>query len=327
MPEKANIETEADVPGKIMLETQPDVVFIGYQRAGSTFLRSYFTHHPGIEWTRVSDYFGIDNNYHSPGVHYFDRRAAPPQDKARCVIDMYEGNAVGYIAGPEFPQLEDKIHYVKRDIRTRFQKKYYYPGMAEVANRIKAEAPDAKIAIIIRNQVDWLRSNYLHNILDLPKGNKTFFDFIATRAGKCVLAAALYNQTIEAYYQRFGRENVHVMLLEQVKKDLDGTLESLCRFLGVDFVSFPKSAHKKNIGFGKRTGRGIQKLSRLGFGLTRDNIDKHKRLIWLMEKMKFLDSDLFGAEERAFINAFYAAGNFYTSELLGIDLAEYGYPI
>ena len=55
-----------------------------------------------------------------------------------------------------------------------------------------------------------------------------------------------FDLTIEAYQQVFGKENVHVMLLEQIHTQQDETLQKLCTFLGVPFIAFSSDREKRN---------------------------------------------------------------------------------
>ncbi|MGD2088271.1 MAG: sulfotransferase domain-containing protein [Candidatus Aminicenantes bacterium] len=308
----------------VLLEHKPDVIYIGYQRAGSTFLRSYFSHHPDIQWTRISDYFEANEKFYSPGYLYWDPNADKNTNK--CVIDMYEAHATGFISGDKLEELEDASFYIKKQINATLHRDYFYPAPEEIARRIKDTIPDAKILLVLRNQVDWIRSNYLHRIVALPKRHKTFSDYISTRIGKTILFGGLFHDTVKIYYDLFGKDNVQVLLLEQFKRDRNAALKKMCRFLDVAFVEFPTDKEKRNKGFDNRVGNGIRKLSRLGLGISKSNSEGHI-LIRLLSKLKFLDGDVLTNKEKAFIRSFYAASNCHTSELLGIDLGAYGYPL
>ena len=253
--------------------------------------------------------------------------AEQEKDKRTVNVDMYEGLAVGEITGDKFEEIEDKVFYVKKQANSTLNRDYFYPDPGGIAERIKATLSGVKILIVIRNQQDWIRSNYLHRIIDLPKRNKKFYDYISTRSGKSVLFSGLYHDTIDTYYRLFGKEKVHVMLLEQLKSEQSSELKKLCQFLGVDFVDFPKEKQKMNKGPGNRVGNGIKKLSSLGIGITKDNYDRYNLLIRLCRKIKLLDRDVLTSKDKAFIRSFYAASNCHTSKFLGIDLGVYGYPL
>ncbi|MDA0748870.1 MAG: sulfotransferase [bacterium] len=217
----------------------PDVVLIGYKKAATTFLRSYFTSHPNITWTRNARHFVLDNRYLS--TQYC---ADLPDDEAtrKCYVDMFEGLSIGYIRKNETPDWSEVG---------------YTPGVTpasasltssheEIAQRIKATVPQTKILIVLRNQVSWLRSYYLHQINSLPENQRAFTDFLNTLEGRNALYSGNFDLTIEAYQQVFGKENVHVMLLEQIHTQQDETLQKLCTFLGVPFIAFSSDREKRN---------------------------------------------------------------------------------
>ena len=80
---------------------QPDVLYIGLQRTGSTFLRGYFSAHPDIVWTREGyrlQVTGLANGYLEAARHAVRERArerAAPIGRALWV-DMYESLGMGY---------------------------------------------------------------------------------------------------------------------------------------------------------------------------------------------------------------------------------------
>ena len=309
-----------------ILKNKPDVIYIGYPRAGSTFLRSYFSNHPDIHWTRTPEYFGSNEKFYSEECLYYGPGA--DKKKAKCIIDMYECHVLGYIwSDHKLGELKDKVSYIKREINSPFNRDYYYPDPGEIASRIKITLPKAKVLIVLRNQVDWIRSYYIYHLNVLPGKNKTLYDFLSTRFGKCVLFSGLYHNTIEPYNKLFGKENVYVMLLEQIKDDSNDALKRLSQFLGVDFVELPKKKERLNKGFGDRFARGVKRLSKLGIGINKNNVKRLRWLIRLSGRINVGENDILTMEEKAFIRSFYAASNFHTSQLLGIDLDAYGYPV
>ena len=312
-----------------ILKRKPDVVYIGFPRAGSTFLRSYFSNHPDIEWTRTPDYFGSTDKFYSEKCLYYDPDADVIADEInnKCLIDMYEGHAVGYIWNDsKLEELEDKVTYIKREMESAFDWDYYYPGPTEIASRIKTTIPQAKILIVLRNQEEWLISMYKYNIMVLPGKNKSFHDFIRTRLGKCVLFSALYHNTLETYYNLFGKENVHVLLLEQIRNERNDTLKKLSQFLGVDFVELPEHKERLNKGVGDRFATGITRAAKCGIGISKSNVKRWRQLVRLLGRINSREK-LLDKKECEFIRSFYAASNFRLSRLLGIDLSAYGYPV
>lgn len=302
-----------------MKRRAPDVVFIGYYKAGTTMLRAYFDRHPEIVWTRQAHYFitaetMAENRPYPPSV--------PEEAEGKCFIDMFEAVAIGYVlkSGHEWAQVgftpgapvEDGI---------------LHSDPLAMAKRIHTKAPEAKILVVIRNQIDWLRSAFLHQINLLPPKARSFADFINTIEGKCVAYAGLYHQTIEAYYEVFGRARVKVMLLEDLAADMTGSLRELCAFLGVDYVDAPPERALWNRGRGATAGSIFASLSRHGVSDARA-----ERIAALLGRLPPLAAllarrEVVSAAEKAMLRGFYAVSNYHTQRLTGLDLAGRGYAL
>jgi hypothetical protein len=121
----------------------------------------------------------------------------------------------------------------------------------ESAGRIHERYPDARIIITLRNPVQRAYSLYrflcywgeeqstsFEKALDREPsrlGNEAFqrktqllyYCFLYYNSG-------LFSSQIERYYSLFGRDRVHVVLFDDLKKDALGVAGDLYRFLGVD---------------------------------------------------------------------------------------------
>jgi len=109
------------------------------------------------------------------------------------------------------------------------------PGL--VANRLSALEPDARIIFVIRNQPAFLASLYSH-LLATDKTKLSLRDWIdeqrRSRRINSWLSFADFNQTISHYDRLFGRENVHVFFVEDLRRNSSDFIRDLCNTLGVD---------------------------------------------------------------------------------------------
>jgi len=301
---------------------EPNVIFIGYKKGGSTFLRNYFSHHPDIYWTRNAQFFLSDEKYKLGKSYYLGLINNLPKEY-KCFIDMFEGLSIGYI-------LKNSTNWSNLGFNpaVSIEEDYLDPNPTEIARRIKNILPNVKILIVLRNQIDWLRSYYLHHISSLPERKRKFANFLSTLEGKSALYAGLFNITVDAYYKIFGKENVHVMLLEQIKDEKDKSLKELCVFIGVKFVNFYPEKSSLNIGKGKLAGSLFKIFSNLG--LSDSTLASLKTLLKPLKKInldKIIDRDVLTPNEKSIIRSFYSASNYHTSNLIGTDLKKYGYPV
>lgn len=299
---------------------QPDVIFIGVYKAGTTFIRGYFSQHPQIAWSRNAQHF-LQRE-----AEVSEYRPEPSgADDAKVFVDMFEGVALGYsfshlVNDTTWPQLGFEPG---RPIR----EEELTCGHKDIAERIRNTVPGAKILLVLRNQIDWLRSNYIHHIFFMNSGQRTFLDFLNTLEGKCAAYAGHFDQTVSAYFDLFGRENVHVLLMEHLETVPEQTMQPLCAFLGVDYVVPQVREEAKNTGKGTGAGNAIAMLSRLGLG------DNAIRSLARMAKPahsladRLFARDVISPQQARMLAAVYAASNSRTQRLTGLDLAGAGYPV
>ena len=309
---------------KPLLDTKPDVIFIGFAKAGSSYLQTYLDLHPGIQLKWEATYFQIDERFNAPGCVYVEESA--PHSEELCVIDTDESLAWGGILSEGekvTPEILAEMPYTALSTRP------WHCDPSETARRIKQTVPDTKILIVIRNQVDWFRSSYLNFVDALTPKNRTFQGFLNTRIGKALLYSGCFNRCIETYFEAFGRDNVRVMLTEELGNGREEPLRELCQFLGVSYVAYPLKHLDFNRGPGNAHGYMLKLAS--AWGGPHGPILKWKRLYYRgpikAAIRRLMARDPLSSQDKAFIRATYAASNYLTGNLLGKDLSQYGYPL
>ena len=143
----------------------PDTEYIGQPKTGSTFLRGYFSQHPKIAWRRNATMFQANPFVREKYLSLFTDEA-----ECDCLVDMYEGLAVGYSLGKS-TQWDAAVALVPDH---PLDGRSMIPGQRDTAERILS-LPDARILLTLRNQVDWLRSSYLHYMLGMPPSEGDFW--------------------------------------------------------------------------------------------------------------------------------------------------------
>lgn len=293
----------------------PDVLFTGVYKAGTTFLRGYFSQHSEVFWTRKASYFQSPEYKNSTHIY----TSCVPEE-AKCYIDMFEALTTGHIFshGHEWSNKSLVPGYV-------FDKKYVCYDQDKIAKRIKQTLPNVKVIMVLRNQESWLRSSYLHHLEKLPPKKNSFSNFLDTPLGSMVLKAGYYDQTISAYYKYFKRENVHVMLLEELITEQTKTLTNLCHFLGVKYEPYNMNDDNRNEGKGNMFGIIIRNMNSL-FG--KNYIATMPKSLRAFGKtiLSFLDErDVLSFEDIENIQARYAESNTHTAGITRLNLARYKY--
>lgn len=155
----------------------------------------------------------------------------------------------------------------------------YLAEAAEVAPRMAAVVPQARLVFILRNPVDRLRSAYrfYQSRLHLPS-NMSFDHFaglcldheegLLTPSGPDIqpwhlraAARGRYDKLLPHFCTHFNGSQIMLVMYEDLQRDAHGTLKRLCDFAEVDvghFKGLPLS--RENVSFGVRH-RGIQRVA------------------------------------------------------------------
>ncbi len=125
---------------------------------------------------------------------------------------------------------------------------HYQSGMGTVAatdrwviaNRYKRLFPNAKILMVIRNQLSFLRSYYAaakRSSIPLTMSFNQWLSFQQDRFDnglQSVFHIPDYQLIYEMYEKIFGMNNIKVMLLENFIKNSSEALADICRFIGIN---------------------------------------------------------------------------------------------
>jgi hypothetical protein len=114
---------------------------------------------------------------------------------------------------------------------------YFAPP--EVRDRIALHIPRCRIICTLRDPVDRFYSHYKmwHRIGVI----KASFDYVAAHHRE-LLDHTRYAFNVRAWYEKFGRENVLVMIHEDSRVDRQGYINRLCAFIGtapIDLSAIP----------------------------------------------------------------------------------------
>jgi hypothetical protein len=112
-----------------------------------------------------------------------------------------------------------------------------------VAERLHALFPEARIVFTIRRQEDLVVSWYLTKLRTLIK-RKAYVPFAewywvgGREPHRTIIDDLRYGRMIQYYGNLFGRERVHVLLFEQLRRDPEAYAQAFARILGVDGATF-----------------------------------------------------------------------------------------
>ncbi|MFH2127241.1 MAG: sulfotransferase domain-containing protein [Pseudomonadota bacterium] len=185
----------------------PNFLIIGAQRSGTTSLFQVLRRHPQVFIPDVKEvnFFFHDNHYRR-GVEYYQSVFGEASPSALAVGEA----SPGYICKPG------------------------------VAQRIYELLPSVKLVAVLRNPVDRAYSQYWDNrrFLAEPLSFEQAIDVALTpeyRHGeRGYFSRGVYINQIESYLELFEREQMLVLIFEDLKQDPEAVFGRCFDFLGVD---------------------------------------------------------------------------------------------
>jgi len=306
---------------------QRPVVHIGHSKTGTTWFQKSF--YPAVTSHRFIDSKTVREALLAPNGLSFEA------DRARGLIAEASAGLPALICDERLSgsNLAGGLH-----------------GMVppELARRIKAILPDARIVIGIRAQPSMLAASYSQYV----KGGGTFsllrFLFpdsyfyagspYRTQAPRFDLAHFDYQRLIRLYCDLFGKENVHVMLFEQFREGPLDCARRLAEKLGLAFDQTGIRQGVRNPGLNRNALRVMRFYNLFTARKTRDKwylvhipglFEVRKRVHRGLNRLfrrKSSGELLLGPALIRWIDARYADSNRELGDMLGIDLGEFGYP-
>jgi hypothetical protein len=117
---------------------------------------------------------------------------------------------------------------------------YLFSSVA--AKEIKAQYPDAKIVMILRNPIERAYSHYLANVRDgrttLNFKEELIADSKKERKGWCIshcyTEMGLYYDQVKRFTEEFEKDQIRIYLNDDLKKNAEALAKDLFTFLGVN---------------------------------------------------------------------------------------------
>ncbi|HEV3304294.1 MAG TPA: sulfotransferase [Planctomycetaceae bacterium] len=219
----------------------PTFLIGGAPRAGTTFLYEVLAEHPDVFLAKPRNpepkFFLVDDEYQK-GLAYYSHKYFSGADREKPGEADAGGRPIVPIALGE--------------------KSTNYLENPRVADRIRGSLPDVKLLFVLRNPIERAFSNYLwskKNLLEtLP-----FDEAIATEATRearysaehrysrpfSYVSRGIYACHLRPYYAAFPREQILVVLLEDLEHHPEARIDAICRFLGVRPLQFTGERHRR----------------------------------------------------------------------------------
>ncbi len=283
----------ADRSGHTLL---PDFFVAGAPRSGTTTLYHALRAHPDVFMSPVKE------------PHFFSRSDLQParfRESLKASLGAFDFDA--WLEGRHRPFLhrwyvDSWDRYVRlfegsHPYRRRGEASTSYLWSAHAAAAIRERIPGARIIISLRHPVERAFSHYL---MERRMGltTKSFHDHLAEDAAGPIrtwgatslyVETGLYHDQVRRFIDTFGRDNVHVSLLEDLAGNPEKLMQSLFGFLEVepteatDFSRYNEARLPRFPGLGGRAGataaqRAVRRLPDAVRGLARRLLYRSPRL-------------------------------------------------
>ncbi len=182
------------------LEVRPDFVIIGAMKCATSTIHDQLAHQPGISMSEPKE-----PNFFSDDAHW------------RMGISWYES----LFASMPSADLkgESSTHYTK------------LPTYPQCAKRVREWVPDAKLIYVMRDPVDRIVSQYIHEWSVHVIAKDCSIDQ-AIREHPMLVDYSRYAMQIEPYIKLFGRESILPVFFERMMREPQAELERIARHIG-----------------------------------------------------------------------------------------------
>ncbi len=189
----------------------PNLFVIGAMKCGTTSLHRYLSDHPDV-------FMSADKE---PG--YFVRELNWARGEAWYLGLFAQSNRAAIVG-------ESSTHYTK------------LPTYQGVVERIAEFSRDPRFIYVMRDPVERCVSHYWHQVRSKSRRGGERRDMLtAFRDDKQYLAYSNYAMQLLPYLERFGRERVRILTLEELAADPASVVSRIYAWLGVDPHFLPES--------------------------------------------------------------------------------------
>jgi hypothetical protein len=196
----------------IAVNVFPNLVYIGPDKAGSTWLFGLLAHHPDVYVTPAKDLYFFDRFY-DKGLGWY---------------------ASQFAAG------------VGKRVVAEISHDYLYAR--EAAARIKRDLPDARLLVCLREPCERTFSGYLH-LIKSGRCSGSFEQALQEFPG--LVERSLYGKHLAMYLEYFDRERLCYTLFDDLQADSKRFADQLFVALGLSPVPLPEGLREKALPAGR----------------------------------------------------------------------------
>ncbi len=205
-----------------------DFCMVGFPKCATTWISACLDEHPEIDFCKYKE----PNFFFSPEMNpeFIKKRKEFVEN-----LDMIELCRA--------KNLEEYEKLFKNDGKIRGESSIWYIYDTNIPKLLKKYFPNIKIIISLRNPVDFIESIYRFSDSGFENQFGSSLEDALEKGD--ILRFGMYYKYVEAVYKTFGRENIHIVLQENVKKSPEKVLRDLYSFLEIESNFKPSVLNKK----------------------------------------------------------------------------------
>ncbi|WP_345969905.1 sulfotransferase domain-containing protein [Sulfurimonas sp. HSL1-6] len=195
----------------------PNFFIVGAPKAGTTSLYHYLSEHPEVFMSEPKEVnFFSKEEIEAQGLYYDDFKAGNLAKYEALFEDAGTAKAIG----------EGSVSYL------------FYP---KTPQKLHDAIPDAKIIILLRDPVE---RGYSHYLMDYRLGLVSQpYEEVVHQTGnhkhkklyyQQYVALGLYYEQVKRYLDLFGLNQVKIYFQEDLRKDTEGVIQDLYKFLKIE---------------------------------------------------------------------------------------------
>lgn len=218
----------------------PNFIIIGANKGGTSSFYSYLSQHPEIFMSEIKE----------PMFFLFNDK----DRKKNEAVESKEPNWKNWTTVSD-PEEYKRMFITPGGIKAAGEASTAYLANPDCAGRIYEYNPEMKIIAILRNPASRAFSNYLMYVR-LGHESKSFSKVVKEELngerdylpqGRHYLKLGYYYDSLLTYINTFGKENVKVYLIEELKEKPQWLFHDAFEFLGVDSSFVPDVTIKYNV--------------------------------------------------------------------------------
>lgn len=309
----------------------PTFLVVGAVKAGTTSLHEYLNQHSEIFMSPVKE-----TNFFSDADMLFDKFNVDYKQDIDHNLDKYLDGPMDkkiHIAHVRTWQQYQKLFRDVKDQKAIGEISNSYLYCPNTASAIHAQLPDVKIVMILRNPIDRLFSQYLMNLKLGKIITKDLLQEIQNDQNKkdkgwgvshLYLEVGKYYSQVKKYFDMFSRNQVHVILYDDYKRDPAAVMQKLFAFIGVDAGFSLDMSLKYN-------EAGVPRFGKLNYWLTQTGIYGLSKKLFpdsLKSRIKSLiytkdNIPVISADEKKWLINYYTEDVEKLEKLLGVSLQNW----